>query len=199
ADELTRRLAAGEWVVDLRNRVAYADDHLRGSVSFEYGDGSSFSTFLGWVLPYGDAITLVGNRADVTAAVRDLSRIGIDRPAVAVGDGPEDVAPSAPTATYPRLGWKEVGEAVGSDGEVVLDVRRADEFAASHIEGAVNIPLHELLARHHELPEARLWVHCASGYRSGVAASLLQRAGFDVVHVDDLFDDAEKAGLPVTA
>ncbi|MFZ5870184.1 MAG: MBL fold metallo-hydrolase [Actinomycetota bacterium] len=197
AEELTRRLRAGEWVVDLRNRVAYASDHLAGSVSFEYADGSSFTTFLGWVLPYGDPITLVGAGDDVRAAIRDLSRIGIDSPSVALGDEPADVAPQAPTASYPRVGWHEVRGAVGQDGEVVLDVRRTDEFEESRIEGAVNVPVHELLARHRELPTGRLWVHCESGYRSGVAASLLQRAGRDVVHVDAAFEDARTAGLPV--
>ncbi|MGC1207833.1 MAG: MBL fold metallo-hydrolase, partial [Ornithinimicrobium sp.] len=49
SDEVARRLDAGQWVVDLRERVAFADNHLTGAVSFEYGDGSSFTTFLGWV------------------------------------------------------------------------------------------------------------------------------------------------------
>ena len=48
--------------------------------------------------------------------------------------------------------------------------------------GAVNIPLHELLTRLDEVPAGRLWIHCGSGYRSGVAASLLERAGKDPVH-----------------
>jgi rhodanese-related sulfurtransferase len=48
-----------------------------------------------------------------------------------------------------------------------------------------------------EVPVGRLWVHCASGYRAGVAASLLQRAGRDVVQIDASFDDAEASGVPV--
>ncbi len=52
AAELTRRLDEGEWVVDLRRRIAFASSHLKGSVSFEYGSGSSFTTYVGWVLPW---------------------------------------------------------------------------------------------------------------------------------------------------
>ncbi|GAA1348546.1 rhodanese-related sulfurtransferase [Arthrobacter roseus] len=197
AGELRRRLTDGEWVIDLRNRVAFSSNHLDGSVSFEYGDGSSFTGYLGWVLPWNDKLTLVGSHEDVENAIRDLSRIGIDGPDASTGDGPEQWAQKAPTANYPRVGWDEVPP--GSTGEdIIFDVRRTDEFDKSHIKGAVNIPVHDLLSRMSDVPPGLLWVHCASGYRSGIAASLLQRAGKDVVHIDAMFNDAENAGLPMT-
>jgi len=183
-------------VVDIRRRVAFASNHLKGSVSFEYGSGSSFTTYLGWVLPWGGKLTLVGSRGDVEKAIRDLSRIGIDAPDAAVGTEPNVLAPDAAVASYPRVGWD--GLLAGrADSDAVVDVRRTDEFAASHIAGAVNVPLHELLMRMDEVPAGKLWVHCASGYRSGVAASLLQRAGRDVVQIDAKFHDAEAAGVPM--
>ena len=86
AAELMRRLDDGEWVVDLRRRVAFASSHLKGSVSFEYGSGSSFTTYLGWVLPWGEPLTLVGSRDDMENAIRDLSRIGIESPDAAARD-----------------------------------------------------------------------------------------------------------------
>ncbi|WP_427134828.1 MBL fold metallo-hydrolase [Pseudarthrobacter sp. S9] len=196
AAELTRRLDDGEWVVDVRRRVAFASSHLKGSVSFEYGRGSSFTSYLGWVLPWGDQLTLVGSRGDVENAIRDLSRIGIDSPDAAVGTDPHALAPQAAVASYPRVGWDGV-LAGRAGGDTVLDVRRADEYAASRVAGAVNVPLHELLLRLDGVPAGRLWVHCASGYRSGIAASLLQRAGRDVVHIDARFGDAAAAGIPM--
>ncbi len=196
AGELTRRLADGEWVIDLRNRVAFSSNHLQGAVSFEYGDGSSFTTFLGWVLPWNDKLTLVGAHADVEDAIRDLSRIGIDSPDAAIGTEPHALAPGAPVAAYPRVGWDAfLQERIAN--ETVLDVRRIDEFATSRLTGAVNVPLHELLSRMDEIPQGKLWVHCASGYRAGIAASLLQRAGRDVVLIDAAFDDATTAGVPM--
>ncbi|OLT10542.1 MBL fold metallo-hydrolase [Kocuria sp. CNJ-770] len=194
--ELRARLAAGEWVVDLRHRVAYSAGHLRGTVSFEYGDGSSFTTFLGWVFPYDRQLTLVGSREDVENAIRDLSRIGIDSPDAALGEDPRRLAPGAAVSSYPRVGWQDVLADRPAD-EPILDVRRADEYQDSHIPGAINIPLHELLPRLGELPAGRLWVHCGSGYRSGVAASLLERAGRDAVHIDAMFDEAERSGVPL--
>ncbi|TPV50449.1 MBL fold metallo-hydrolase [Pseudarthrobacter phenanthrenivorans] len=192
-DELASRLRRGEWVVDLRNRIAFASSHLSGSVSFEYGDGTKFTAFLGWVLPWGEQLTLVGGRQDVENAIRDLSRIGIDNPDAAIGKGPQDVAPGAATSSYQSVGWQEVLQKPEED--LILDVRRTDEFSKSHIRQAVNIPVHELLRRMDELPAGRVWVHCGSGYRSAVAASLLQRAGRDVVHIDGNFRDAKKAGM----
>jgi hydroxyacylglutathione hydrolase len=194
AAELTRRLEDGEWVVDLRHRVAFASNHLRGSVSFEYGN--SFSTYLGWILPWAQPLTLVGEYLDVEHAVRDLSRIGIDSPDAAVGTDPRELAPGAAVASYPRVGWDGV-LAGRTPADTVLDVRRADEFAVSRVAGAVNIPLHELLRRLDEVPAGRLWVHCHSGYRAGIGASVLERAGRDVVHVDARFDAAEPAGVPL--
>lgn len=196
AAELTRRLEDGEWVVDLRRRVAFASSHLQGSVSFEYGSGSSFTSYLGWVLPRDGNLTLVGPYSDVRNAIRDLSRIGIDSPDAAVGTGPQALAPDAAVASYPRVGWDGV-LAGRAEGDTVLDVRRADEFAACRVAGAVNLPVHELLIRLDEVPAGRLWVHCGSGYRAGVAASLLQRAGRNVVHVDARFSDAAAAGMPL--
>ncbi|GEO97097.1 MBL fold metallo-hydrolase [Kocuria turfanensis] len=194
--ELRSRLEDGEWVVDLRHRVAYSAEHLKGTISFEYGDGSSFTTFLGWIFPYDRQLTLVGSRADVENAIRDLSRIGIDSPDAALGEDPEKLAPGATVSSYPRVGWAEV-LADRPTEETILDVRRAEEYEDSHINGAVNIPLHELLPRMDEVPAGKLWVHCGSGYRSGVAASLLERAGKDPVHIDAMFAEAADAGLPM--
>jgi hydroxyacylglutathione hydrolase len=183
-------------VVDVRNRVAYASSHLRGSVSFEYGKGASFTAYLGWVLPWNRPLTLLGSRAEVEHAIRDLSRIRFESPDASVGAGPGEWAPGAATADYPRVGWDGVPRRPGPD-EVLLDVRRTDEYARSHLDGALNIPVHQLLSRLEELPPGRLWVHCASGYRASVAASLLQRAGRDVVLIDASYQDIEAAGKPV--
>ena len=80
---------------------------------------------------------------------------------------------------------------------VILDNRRNLEWAEAHIDGAVHIPLHDLPGRVDEIPRGEVWVHCATGYRASVAASILAAAGRHVVAVDDEFDRAADAGLPV--
>ena len=194
ADELRSRIDSGHWVVDLRDRVAFATGHLSGTVSVEYG--RSFTTYLGWTLPWGEPVTLVGSEDDVRAAIRDLSRIGVDRPDAAIGDPADGLAPGHPVVAYRRATWTELAQA---DRPAVLDVRRTDEHRQGHVTGSANIPLHDLLGRLDEVPPGEVWVHCASGYRAGIAASLLHRAGRDVVHVDDEWADAAHAGVPITA
>ena len=200
-DDLRRRLEGGQWVVDLRERKAYAAGHALGSLSFELGD--SFTTYVGWVLPWGEDLVLVGETAgQVAEAQRDLSRIGIGRDVVVgAATGPAEALADGRLSTFPSVGWDELRQALG-DAEarpVVVDVRRDDEFAEGHIEGAVNLPIHELLQRLDDAPDGRLWVHCASGYRAAVAASILERAGHAVVHVDDEWEKAPEHGLPVTS
>ena len=77
----------------------------------------------------------------------------------------------------------------------MLDVRRSEEHDAARVAGAVNVPLHELVARVADVPEGEVWVHCAGGYRASVAASVLHAAGRTLVAVDDSFENAEKVGL----
>ncbi|WP_224088447.1 MBL fold metallo-hydrolase [Arthrobacter sp. StoSoilB13] len=199
AAELGRRLESGEWVVDLRHRVAFADSHLQGSVSFEYGRGDNFTSYLGWVIPWNQPLTLLGPLDEVEKAIRDLARIGIDGPDAAVGPGatPLDVAalaPGHPRASYPHSDWAGLAKDRTPE-DVVLDVRRPDEFAASHVKGALNIPVYELIGRITEVPDARIWVHCATGYRASVAASLLDRAGREVVLINARFRDAAGVGI----
>lgn len=193
ATELRRRLEAGEWVVDLRNRTAFAAGHSPGTLNFGLDGG--FATYLGWLIPWGTPITLLGETPDdVAEAQRELVRIGIDRPAAHATGKPEDWSDRAlrsfPTATFADLAQVRHHREV-----VVLDVRRTDEYDAARIAGAVNIPLHELSAHLGDVPAGEVWVHCAGGYRASVAASILDAAGRVLVAVDDSFDNAEKVGL----
>ncbi|MGN6607372.1 MAG: MBL fold metallo-hydrolase [Jatrophihabitans sp.] len=193
ASELRRRIEAGEWVVDLRNRTAFAAGHAPGSLNF--GLDGAFATYLGWLITWGTPVTLLGDTAaDVAQAQRELVRIGIDRPAAhATGDPhtwTDEQLASFPTGTFADLDQVRRHRPV-----VVLDVRREDEFRSARIAGAVNIPIHELPRRVDEVPEGELWVHCASGYRASIAASILNAAGRTLVAIDDSFANAEKAGL----
>ncbi len=193
AAELRRRIEAGEWVVDLRNRTAFAAGHAPGTVNFGLDGG--FATYLGWLIEWGTPVTLLGESADdVAEAQRELVRIGIDRPAAHATGGPKDWAEgdlgSFETATFADLAQVRHHRPV-----VVLDVRRVDEHEKAAIDGAVNIPIHEIPRRVDEVPEGEVWVHCAGGYRASVAASFLAAAGRDLVSIDDTFDNAEKVGL----
>ncbi|MGW2089204.1 MBL fold metallo-hydrolase [Streptomyces sp. NPDC001880] len=200
AAQIAERLAAGEWVVDLRNRVAFADGHVAGALNFEL-DGS-LATYLAWLIPWGKPVTLLAETADqIAAAQRELVRVGIDRPAAAATGTPEHwVQSPAELRSHPRARFTDLAEArTRGEYPVVLDVRRTSERAATgHIDGSVHIPLPELHRRVHEVPDGVVWVHCAGGMRAAIAASLLDAAGRRVVAVDDSFATARDTGLLAT-
>ncbi|MBC7561026.1 MAG: rhodanese-like domain-containing protein [Dermatophilaceae bacterium] len=78
----------------------------------------------------------------------------------------------------------------------ILDVRRVGEWDESHIDGAMSIPLHELLNRIAEVPAGEVWVHCAAGYRASIATSVLAAQGVRTVAVDDSYaEQAAASGL----
>ena len=191
--ELRRRIEAGEWVVDLRNRTMFAAGHVPGSLNF--GINGSFATYLGWLIVWGTPVTLLGETPeDVATAQRELVRIGIDRPAAAAHGGPEDWT-DGELASFPTATFADLAQVRHHRQVTILDVRRADEHDAARIEGALNIPLHELPSRLIEVPDAEIWVHCASGYRASVAASFLDAAGRTLVAIDDTFEHAHEVGL----
>ncbi len=199
AAELRRRIDAGEWVIDLRIRTAFATGHVRGTYNF--GADGQWVTYLGWLIPWGTPVTLLGATPDdVADAQREMVRIGIDRPAAAATGGPEDWAGGEPLESYRAVRFPALRERLeqhGGSRVVVLDVRRSGEWREGHLPGAVNIPLHELVGRLDDVPPGQLWVHCAAGYRASIATSLLQAAGRDVIAVNDVFANAARAGLEV--
>ena len=196
AEELRRRIEAGEWVVDLRNRTAFASGHAPGTLNF--GIDGGFATYLGWLIPWGTPLTLLGETAeDVATAQRELVRIGIDRLEAHATGAPEDwtVGGSKDVASFSTATFADLAQVRHHRQVVVLDVRRADEHDSARIAGAVNVPLHELTSRVGDVPEGEVWVHCAGGYRASVAASILHAANRTLVAIDDTFDNAEKVGL----
>ncbi|CAJ1510824.1 MBL fold metallo-hydrolase [[Mycobacterium] burgundiense] len=192
--ELRRRIDAGEWVVDLRTRTAFAAGHLGGSLGFELSD--SFVTYLGWLHSWGSPLTLIGeDMYQIADARRELVRIGVDDLAgAAVGDI-HTLAGSAVLRSYRVADFADLAEVDDERQSTVLDVRQSGEYDDGHIPGAINIPLHELSKRIGEVPGGEVWVHCGSGYRASIAASMIDHPGRTVVLVDDSFEQAENLGL----
>ncbi|BAN04301.1 MBL fold metallo-hydrolase [Ilumatobacter coccineus] len=191
--ELARRIHRGEWVVDLRKRRDFAESHLAGTIGIELADG--FSTYLGWLLPWGMPVTLLADtRDEITEAQQQLARIGIDRPTGAADGGIGSWSPDADRSSFGVVTFADLRDL---DEPTVLDTRRNGEYADSHLRGATHIPLHELLSRLDEVPDGVVYVHCKSGYRASIATSLLDRAGHDVVLIDDSFDNATDSGIAV--
>lgn len=196
--ELRERLAAGEWVVDLRTRTAFAHGHLPGALNVELAI-ANFVTYVGWLLPWGAPLTLIGETEEQVAdARRELVRIGIDRLAGAAIGSPEELAAGRELAAHPVSDFPGLAEAMAADPDlVVLDTRRDDERAGGGVTGSLHVPIHELIDRIDEVPAGEVWVYCGSGYRAAIAASLLARAGRRPVLVDGSYGDPDTGAAAV--
>ncbi|MBX7430703.1 MBL fold metallo-hydrolase [Mycobacterium sp. Y57] len=187
--ELRRRIDAGEWVVDLRDRKAFAAGHLCGALGFELS--TQFVTYLGWLYTWGAPMTLIGeDSGQVLEARRELARIGVDD---LTGSATGDLAALAggtPLNSYRVASFTDLANEIDHAQLTVLDVRQREEYASGHIRGAMNIALPELLARRDEVPAGEVWVHCGTGYRASIAASIIERDDLTVVLIDDEFDSA---------
>jgi glyoxylase-like metal-dependent hydrolase (beta-lactamase superfamily II)/rhodanese-related sulfurtransferase len=194
--ELRRRIGAGEWIVDLRECRAFARAHLTGTISIELGD--PFSTYLGWTIPWGIPLTLIGDSPrQVAEAQLQLTRIGIDQIAGAATGPAQALARDGKISSYRVTDFGGLAAEWDRPGLVVLDVRRPDEWRAGHLARAVHVPFWEVESRAAEVPAGEVWVHCASGFRASIGASILERAGRRVVHVDDDWENAAQSGLPL--
>ncbi|OBB57813.1 MBL fold metallo-hydrolase [Mycobacterium sp. 852013-51886_SCH5428379] len=193
-DELRRRIAAGEWVVDLRSRTAFAAGHLPGTYGFELS--GSFVSYFGWLYDWGEPVTMIGDSPEqVAEAKRELVRIGVDRLTGAATASVDTLGNGDPLASYPVVDFDDLATELASGSVAVLDVRQSHEYDKEHIPGATNIALHELPDRLDDVPGGPVWVHCGSGYRASIATSLLDRAGVEVVLIDDAFAKAGERGL----
>jgi hydroxyacylglutathione hydrolase len=200
--ELADVLRAGAAVVDARPAAEFGRRHVPGTLSVPFG--KSFTTWAGSVLAYDrDFYLLAPEGADDEAmarAARDLAMIGLDRAAGWFAASAVDAA----IAAQGRAGQvpdvqPDALEAVLAEGAELVDVRNSSEYAAGHLAGAANLPLGRLAERLDELPRDRtLVIHCQSGARAGVAASLLAARGFtDVRHLAGDYAGWTRAGRPV--
>jgi rhodanese-related sulfurtransferase len=172
----------GAQVVDTRDPAEFAAAHLRGSLNI--GLPGQFATWAGSLLARDRPIVLItGPGREHESALR-LGRIGFDQVAGYLEGGLLGVEehPELLTATE-RISPQVAADRVASSSPpLMIDVRSDQERQDKRIEGSVGIPLNHLPARLKELPRDRpLVVHCAGGYRSSLAASLLAAQGFDRV------------------
>jgi len=181
-DQLLAVQDAGGQVLDTRDAAQFASGHLRGSINI--GLVGQYATWAGTVLDPEKPILIIADPGQESESALRLGRIGLDT-VVGYLDGgfrSVDARPSLITTTEritPELAAERAG---GVNPPLLLDVRAPGERAAKKIEGSVSVPCQELRDRLDEIPRNRpILVYCAGGYRSSLAASLLQRAGVSQV------------------
>ena len=181
--QIRKALEDGVRVLDARSVDDFAAGHLRGSVNVGF-DGR-FAETGGMVADIGEPIALIAYPGEEQEAALRLARVGSDN---AIGyltvdhDGVFPTELSDLVQTAPRITPAELEGLLAEDAVVLVDIRNQGEVEQGRIPGSVHIPLAQLRARLDLLPTDRLIVvHCAGGWRSSVAASLLRAQGFDNV------------------
>ena len=175
----------GAQVLDTRDPAEFAAAHLAGSINV--GLVGQYATWAGTVLSREQPIVIVADPGREHEAAMRLGRIGFDQVVGYLEDGLHSIEsrPELMVSTE-RLSAQVAAERVAAASTdrvpVIVDVRAPGERQQKRIPGSVGIPLNHLGERLSELPADRLLlVHCAGGYRSSIAASLLQRHGFTQV------------------
>ena len=201
AQELKAMLDKGAMALDVRPGAEFVAGHVPGSVSIPLS--GQFASWAGAVLGLSSRPVLIAANADqINEARIRLARIGIEDVAGYLEGGTEGWQKAGlPVEQVNQITPQELAMQLSQGGIGVLDVRREGEFQAGHIEGADWHPLDRFKAALPEInKDSPVAVHCKSGYRSLIAVSVLQRAGYhNVVDVTGGFDAWAGAGLPSSA
>lgn len=198
---LEAAVQSGDWVVDVRESADFAKGHLPGTINIPAA--RTLPTYAGTVLSYDRPIALVAKTGEQALAVtRQLALIGLDRVS---GWASADVVRQLererkPVATVRLIDPLTLADRLATNGPRVIDVRGRSEWNDGHLPNARHIYLGDVVERTADLKrDEPIVVHCETGTRSSVAASLLMARGFrDVSNLFGGFAAWRKAGLPVT-
>ena len=199
-EEVLRLGDKGAQFLDVRDATEYAKGHLAGSINV--GLGGQFATWAGTVLDRSRPIVIIAEPGREQEAALRLGRIGFDHVRGHLRGGMEALA-ARPDLVWPteRISVLIAAEELAAAPHVLLDVRAPREWTGKHIDGSVNIPLNHLQERIGDVPrDRRVFVHCAAGYRSSIAASILHQHGItNLVEIAGGLAAWEAASLPVVA
>jgi glyoxylase-like metal-dependent hydrolase (beta-lactamase superfamily II)/rhodanese-related sulfurtransferase len=178
----------GAQLLDVRDGIDFEGGHLVGALNIALS--GKYATWAGSMLATDRPIVVIAEEGAEEEAVMRLGRIGFDNVAGYLAGGMralehrDDLVERTERITAPALGEWLLGERADAGAiPVVIDVRSPAEHAAGHLPTGLNIPLTHLAERFGEIPSGRpVVVHCEGGYRSAIAASLLQKLRVGKVH-----------------
>ena len=191
----------GIQILDTRDPDEFAAAHLAGSINI--GLGGQYATWAGTVLDPSHPIVIIAAPGRESESATRLGRIGFDHVVGYLENGMQslDSRPDLIASTEHLSAQSAAERLASAQPPLAIDVRTPREREQKHIDGSLSVPLNRLAEHLPSLPKDRpLLVYCAGGYRSSVAASLLQRSGFhSVAEVAGGFAAWEAANLPVVA
>ncbi|PYU18965.1 MAG: MBL fold metallo-hydrolase [Acidobacteria bacterium] len=198
-DTLLALKADGAQILDTREPGEFAAAHLAGSINI--GLGGQYATWAGTLIDRNHPIVIIADPGRENESATRLGRIGFDHVAGYLKDGLHSLKSRLElTVTTERVSAQLAAELLSSSlPPLAVDVRTPRERGQKYIAGSMGIPLNHLVDNLGKLPRDRsLLIYCAGGYRSSIAASLLQGSGFDrVSEIAGGIVGWEAANLPV--
>jgi glyoxylase-like metal-dependent hydrolase (beta-lactamase superfamily II)/rhodanese-related sulfurtransferase len=198
--ELKTMMEEGVIALDIRPGDQFAAGHVPGAINIALS--GQFATWAGTILGLSSSPVLIADAPEQLSEARiRLARVGIEAERGYLEGGTAGWKQAGfNLAQLPEVTAQELQQQLSQNRMRVLDVRREPEWVAGHVDGAAWWPLDRFRVSPPEVDlNIPLAVHCQSGYRSMIACSLLQRAGFkNVVNVSGGFDAWKKAQLPVS-
>ncbi|WP_035359185.1 MBL fold metallo-hydrolase [Edaphobacter aggregans] len=198
-DEVLTLGNAGSQLLDVREAADYAKGHLAGSINI--GLGGQYATWAGTTLDPTRPIVLIAEPSREQEAALRLGRIGFDQIKGYLRSGMEALAtrPELVHSTQRVSPLMLAEELASPHPPLVIDIRTPGEWSSGHLAGGINLPLSQLQQRLDQVPrDRRIAVHCAGGYRSSIAASILGLHGItNVIELAGGIAAWEAAKLPV--
>ncbi len=175
-------LSHDHLIVDVRNSRDFAAAHVPGSVNIP--NASSAAVYAGWALPWEQRLVLIAPSNEAARlAWEGFYRIGMDRIDGVVSDGVASWQQEGRTTRSYRVA--DFDDVRRERPSALVDSRDPGEFEETRVEGAINLHFSQVLGSADTVPKETVWVHCESGFRAAIAASLLASTGRDVVLIDD--------------
>jgi glyoxylase-like metal-dependent hydrolase (beta-lactamase superfamily II)/rhodanese-related sulfurtransferase len=190
-DELGQAARNGAAIIDIRSADEFGAGHFPGSINIGVGS-PSFSTWTGFMVSGEKPIVLVvGSENEAKKARLELARIGFDNLT-----GYITANALSQKQQLPQISVEDLKTGLKNNGPLVLDVRTPSEWKSNHIDGAMHVPLSSFGKKIPDVPKNRpIAVICGSGYRSSIAASMLQAGGYNdlenVIGGMAAYDDAK--------
>lgn len=182
--------------IDTASAAEFAAAHVPGTINVPV---PMLAQWAGFFVNYDEPLHLIAEPGALPEILRRLQSIGIDNVCGSF-DAAAVQAAGLRTESYRSLAPQELRSRIESRNVRLLDVRAATEFHAGHIPQAEHRFVGKLLREMEQIDRSRpVVVHCQAGGRSAIAASLLQRAGFDVINMAGGYNAWTAAGLPVTS
>lgn len=192
---------SGALIIDTRAPGDFARAFIPNSINI--GIDGSFAPWVGALVPgVQQPLLIVAEKGRENEVVTRLARVGYDNALGYLSGGIQAwIEVGNETDSIESTSAADFAEELRRGGLKVFDVRKPSEFEAGHIEGAVNTPLDYLNENLWEIPKGEtVYLHCAGGYRSMIAASILKARGWDnVVDVAGGFKAITTAGVPVVS